>query len=124
MSFQSSVVPDSLDVGAVQELANFADESNLMQDYPNSNASQIPVNPQLLRRFIPTNHPLQYQAQLPSTHQGTSLLPLLPDIMEPELHLLGIRIQHLNMHTKNSIITTPNGCCIYYGRIDEVSRSS
>lgn len=51
-------------------------------------------------------------------------LSYLPEIMEPEYHQLAVRIQHLNLRVKDAIVTNPNGCCIYFGRYDEVSRAS
>ncbi|KAG5449469.1 Interferon regulatory factor 4 [Clonorchis sinensis] len=47
--------------------------------------------------------------------------PYPPDLLEPEYHQLGIRIQHLGIRVKDTIITNPNGCCIYFGRFDEIS---
>ncbi|KAM3173419.1 hypothetical protein ACTXT7_012548 [Hymenolepis weldensis] len=52
-----------------------------------------------------------------------TVLPLLPDIMEPELHQLGVRIQHLHYRLKDVIVTNPNGCCIYHNWYDEQSLS-
>ncbi|KAM7533630.1 hypothetical protein Aperf_G00000127302 [Anoplocephala perfoliata] len=49
--------------------------------------------------------------------------PLLPDIMEPEFHQLGVRIQHLHCRLKDVIVTNPNGCCIYFSWYDEHSLS-
>lgn len=49
--------------------------------------------------------------------------PLLPDIMEPEFHQLGVRIQHLHCRLKDVIVTNPNGCCIYFSWYDEHSFS-
>lgn len=44
----------------------------------------------------------------------------MADILEPEYHQLGIRIHHLNTRVRDLIVTNPNGCCIYFGRFDEV----
>ncbi|CAH8573597.1 unnamed protein product [Dicrocoelium dendriticum] len=46
--------------------------------------------------------------------------PLL-GVTEPEFHQLGIRIQHLNFRIKDTIVTNPNGCCVYFGRYDQIS---
>lgn len=86
---------DSLDVGAVQEV--FSSPSPQFSGFHSS-----PIN----SPSIPVLHPPSY-------------LPLLPDIMEPEFHQLGVRIQHLNIRVRDAIVTNPNGCCIYFGRFDE-----
>ena len=39
--------------------------------------------------------------------------------MEPEFHQLGVRIQQLNICVRDAIVTIANGCCIYFGRLDE-----
>ncbi|KAH9285023.1 Interferon regulatory factor 4 [Echinococcus granulosus] len=91
---------DSLDVGAVQEV--FSSPSPQF-----SGLHSIPIN----SPSIPVLHP-------------PSFLPLLPDIMEPEFHQLGVRIQHLNIRVRDAIVTNPNGCCIYFGRFDEVLASN
>ncbi|VDQ18009.1 unnamed protein product, partial [Trichobilharzia regenti] len=41
-----------------------------------------------------------------SLDQSLELIP------EPEYHHLGIRIQHLNVRVRDTIVTNPNGCCI------------
>ena len=87
---------DPLDVGAVQEV--FSSPSPQFSSLY-SNTSSSPS--------VPVLHP-------------PSFLPLLPDIMEPEFHQLGVRIQHLNVRVRDAIVTNPNGCCIYFGRFDEV----
>ncbi|KAL5970336.1 Interferon regulatory factor 2 [Taenia solium] len=86
---------DSLDVGAVQEVL-----SSPSPQFSGFHSS--PVN----SPSVPVLHPPSY-------------LPLLPDIMEPEFHQLGVRIQHLNIRVRDAIVTNPNGCCIYFGRFDE-----
>uniref|UniRef100_A0A0R3X3C6 IRF tryptophan pentad repeat domain-containing protein n=1 Tax=Hydatigena taeniaeformis TaxID=6205 RepID=A0A0R3X3C6_HYDTA len=86
---------DSLDVGAVQEVLSS----------PSPQFSNLNSNP-MTSPSIPVLHPPSY-------------LPLLPDIMEPEFHQLGVRIQHLSVRVRDAIVTNPNGCCIYFGRFDE-----
>ncbi len=94
---------DSLDVGAVQEV--FSSPS------PQISSSYSLYSP-------PQPSPAQASNQ---QQQQQAFLPLLPDIMEPEFHQLGVRIQHLNIRVKDSIVTNPNGCCIFYGRYDEMA---
>nr|CAH8830608.1 unnamed protein product [Trichobilharzia regenti] len=50
-----------------------------------------------------------------SLDQSLELIP------EPEYHHLGIRIQHLNVRVRDTIVTNPNGCCVYYERFDEIT---
>lgn len=57
---------------------------------------------------------------VPGIGSANQHVQLLPDIMEPEYHQLGVRIQHLSVRIRDTIVTNPNGCCIYYGRFDEV----
>ncbi|CAH8450414.1 unnamed protein product [Schistosoma rodhaini] len=58
---------------------------------------------------------------VPGSGSANQHVQLLPDIMEPEYHQLGVRIQHLSVRIRDTIVTNPNGCCIYYGRFDEIS---
>ncbi|CAH8473399.1 unnamed protein product [Schistosoma bovis] len=58
---------------------------------------------------------------VPGIGSANQHVQLLPDIMEPEYHQLGVRIQHLSVRIRDTIVTNPNGCCIYYGRFDEIS---
>ncbi|TPP60592.1 Interferon Regulatory Factor [Fasciola gigantica] len=55
------------------------------------------------------------------SHPPQPAFSYLPEIMEPEYHQLGVRIQHLNLRVKDAIVTNPNGCCIYFGRYDEIN---
>lgn len=45
----------------------------------------------------------------------------LTDVMEPEMHQICLRIQHLDHRVSDMIVNNPNGCCVYFGRFDEVS---
>lgn len=99
--FPQSNTLDSLDVGAVQEVF--------------SCPASTPISPSF--SSLSTNTATRHQQNAaPNQHS----LPLLPDIMEPEFHQLGVRIQHLNIRIKDAIVTNPNGCCIYYGRYDDM----
>ncbi|CAH8436576.1 unnamed protein product [Heterobilharzia americana] len=58
---------------------------------------------------------------IPGVSPVNQFVQLLPDIMEPEYHQLAVRIQHLSVRVRDAIVTNPNGCCIYYGRFDEIT---
>ncbi|BHF72511.1 interferon regulatory factor [Sparganum proliferum] len=129
-AFSISETADSLDVGAVQEITGFSEESAAFnrqswQPYANRGVQPIPLPPSILRKVAPM-HGASYQSPGYDLANGNSqsFLPLLPDVMEPEFHQLGVRIQHLNIRVKDSIVTNPNGCCIYFGRYDEASSSA
>ncbi|VDK83017.1 unnamed protein product [Dibothriocephalus latus] len=124
--FSISETADSLDVGAVQEITGFSEESTALsrpswQQYANHGVQPIPF----LRKVGPVPG-ATYQGPGYDQANGNSqsFLPFLPDVMEPEFHQLGVRIQHLNIRVKDSIVTNPNGCCIYFGRYDETNSSA
>ncbi|CAH8443183.1 unnamed protein product [Schistosoma turkestanicum] len=109
---------NSTSVNASQRLESDNESMNLnscVNLSPNYAECQAPNNAiisggiSLPNRFIPGIGSVDQPAQL------------LPDIMEPEYHQLGVRIQHLSVRVRDTIVTNPNGCCIYYGRFDEIS---
>ncbi|KAK4472410.1 hypothetical protein MN116_003666 [Schistosoma mekongi] len=77
---------------------------------------QITNNPAVVTNSI--SLPNRFISGIGSVNQSAHLLP---DIMEPDYHQLGVRIQHLSIRVRDTIVTNPNGCCIYYGRFDEIS---
>ncbi|CAL8107517.1 unnamed protein product [Calicophoron daubneyi] len=65
---------------------------------------------------------LRYMGPSPTAFPfGIGPCNIFPDVLEPEYHQLGVRIQHLGVRVKDAIITNPNGCCIYFGRYDEIT---
>ncbi|KAH8853805.1 Interferon regulatory factor 4 [Schistosoma japonicum] len=77
---------------------------------------QITNNPAVVTNGL--SLPTRFISRIGSINQPVQLLP---DIMEPDYHQLGVRIQHLSIRVRDTIVTNPNGCCIYYGRFDEIS---
>ncbi|KAF8565926.1 hypothetical protein P879_09329 [Paragonimus westermani] len=83
--------------------------------------SSVSVPATVVRRLGTPSATAQSQCFSALGTWGLQSSSFLPDIMEPEYHQLGVRIQHLNVRVKDAIITNPNGCCIYFGRYDEIN---
>ncbi|VEL26215.1 unnamed protein product [Protopolystoma xenopodis] len=121
---------DHLDIGATQEVPSCGSS-----DYDNYNGGHsrylsVEGNPlgttTIIRRLAAPNnrHSFLFQPQSHSSLSNLGVLSnnsfthgsnvaaaghvaFLPDVMEPEYHQLGIRIQHLNIRVKDAIINSP-----------------